>query len=56
MTTRLERNIERVARTLNVEFEVVKEGYGGFQMITWLSSVQDTEAASEHTRNNGNTR
>lgn len=42
MTTRLERNIERIARNLNVEFEVVKEGH--------------TADAEVHTRSNGNTR
>lgn len=41
MTTRLERNIERIARNLNVEFEVVK-GH--------------TEDAQEHMRDNCNTR
>lgn len=29
MTTRLERNIERIARNLNVEFERVREGHTG---------------------------
>lgn len=33
MTTRLERNIERIARNLNVEFEVVKEGHTGGQWV-----------------------